>query len=294
MLGLAMVATAAVAQTTSTYNAPFAGETHTYNVTSTHTGQSTSWYVATNANGTKAAYGNASVYTFVSPTGTVSDGVQSGTALTLVQIKWGTGVTVGQTYYVFFEAEKEGCTNRMALPVNISESDYKFNATAFNVTGAANYGTASKGDGDIKANDCPSDVVNPVWNGSSQADLGTTEVVFKVLRQVSLKAWQFGYAITGLASSDIESMKVVRSGGTEITVATTATTINMNAADDYALIYIKVKNNNTGTANTVNFALTVANTKDADNNSDYITTDADNKATYTIKAMPVVSGFGGI
>lgn len=300
---VALWGTAAKAQTSSTYQAPFKGSTHTYTANGTaYTGLTTTWYVATDNIGNKAEYGNGNIYTFAeTPTGaTITGGVLSGTNKSSVKIKWENGAVLSTQYYVFFEVEKDGCTNRMALPVTISESDFKFNALVYNVTGADNEFAATKDGAGIFSEGCPDDVDNPIWVGSAQSDLGTTVVTFKVDRQPSghNKAWQFGYKITNATGGTLTNLKNVKivSPNTSVLysgLASSGTVTNkLTATDNYAIVYVEVANNNLGNMSVVNFSLVPADTKDADSNPDYTATD--NTATYTIKAMPIVSGFGGI
>jgi len=277
----------------STYFAPFRGQTHIYNATVTDgAGLATRWYVATDADGTRA---NHTVdYTMTAASGSYNAGAQawSGTGVYSVSITWGTALAVGTKYYVFLEVDDavSGCTNRMAREVTIASD---FNALAYNVTGAANPFTVNQGDPSIKAADCPDDVVNPIWSGTGHTDIGTTTVVFKVERQFSIVAWQFEYSINnnGAALSGINNIRIVNESNTELYTGTNATgTINLAADQDFALVYVRMNNQQGATIN-IDFDLVIAggNTKDADNNLDV---SADN-ATYTIQPLPVITGFGG-
>jgi len=275
-----------------TWNEPFRGEEHTYTATVTDGGTlATRWYVATDVNGTKATHGTD--YTITAASGALSVDHWAGTGVYSVDITWGAAISVGATYYVFLEVDDavSGCTNRMASLITIASD---FNVLAYNVTGSADPFTAGQGDGDIKALDCPDDIVNPVWDGDSHTNIGTTEVVFKVERQFSLLGWQFEYSINnnGAALSGISNVRIVNASNTELYNGTNSTdVISVAAAQDFALVYVTMNNLQGATIN-IDFDIIIANnlTKDTDN---YLDTSADN-TTYTIRPIPVITNFGGI
>ena len=277
----------------STYLLPYRGATQTYTASVTDPGNNNPvrWYVATDVNGsTKAVYG--SDYTFVTAGYNAANDRLEGTGVYSVDIKWGTGLTVGTNYYVFLEVDDDvtHCTNRMALQVKIAAG---FNALVADVTGTANPGTVDPAT--VSTSSCPDNVINPLWNGTGHTNIGYSELIFRVNRQSSLLAWQFEYQITEKTSKPItiQNVRVVNKSGSDVYTGTNATgTINLASSDDYALVYVRVTNQQ-GVILDINMDLITANskTKDADNNLDNKV--ADNAVDHTINAMPAITGFGG-
>ena len=279
----------------STFNLPYRGATHTYSATVTDGGapNPVRWYVATDAEGKfKASEGTD--YTFITPGYNAANQQLEGSAVYSVQLTWGTTIAVNSTYYVFIEVDDDvtNCSNRMALPVTVTAD---FNALAYNVTGSATPGTIVPGAGsDIITETCPDDVVNPIWNGVGHTDIGTTEMVFRVQREHSLLAWQFGYNITEATSQafTVTNVRMVNESGAQIyNAANAAATITGIASNqNYVLVYVKVANQqNINLA--INLNLVSATTHDSDNNID--SSVADNLATHTIRSMPAITGFSG-
>ena len=291
LITLLLLFVAGVSKAQGTWDAPLQGEQHTYTASVTDgSGLATRWYVATDASGTKAAYNT--VYTITAASGALNVDEWDGTGVYSVDITWQTGLVVGTNYYVFLEVDgAEGCTNRMASKITIASD---FNALAYNVTGSADPFAASQGDGDIKPEDCPDDIVDPVWNGvDGHTDIGTTEVVFKVERQFSIVGWQFQYSLNddGAALSGINNVRIVNADNTElVNNSSSGGTVSLASDQDFAIVYLKMDNVQGATIN-IDFDIVISggNTKDDDGNLD---SSADN-ATYTIKPIPVITDFGG-
>lgn len=109
----------------STYLRPQAGGRHVYTAMFDTGGYLTRWYVATDREGTRAKYNDVYYFDYVNfGEGIEYDGESQalvGTDLKAVSIQWGTDISVGDVYYVFVEVEGNGCTNRMAVKVTVSE-----------------------------------------------------------------------------------------------------------------------------------------------------------------------------
>ncbi len=281
----------------STHTLPYKGFEHNYNAIVTDGALlTTQWYVATDRDGTKAV--ESTDYDISSTVGgawSAGDNAWTGIGVYSVDITWSTSLLVGDMYYVFMEvydAVGSTCRNRMAMEITIAGD---FNVLAYNVTGAADPAVAEYGDSDIIAQDCPDDIVNPLWNDPGHTDIGTTTVFFKVERQFSVLAWSFEYSLNdnGGALSGINTILIEDEGGTEKVNSSSAVTgvVNMAADQDYALLTLKMDNVEGATIN-IDFDIIIANgdTKDADDNVD---ASADN-ATYTILPIPVITGFDGL
>ncbi|HKM93334.1 MAG TPA: hypothetical protein VJY41_06765 [Prolixibacteraceae bacterium] len=281
------------------YLNPLQGSTHTYTATVTDGGSPNPvrWYVATNAAGTsKAVHG--SDFTF-NTAGYVAGTQQlEGNAVYEVEIEWGTALAGAANFYVFIEVDDDQtlCTNTMGLHVQIASD---FNAVAYNVTGAALPGTANPASPttDIITDDCPS-VIDPIYNlvTGGHTNIGNYEVVYRVNREFSLLAWQFEYQLSEQAAQAfaVESIRMVNESGSTIYNGTNLTGIIPVANDqDYVLVYVTITNQQGATLD-MDFNLLTAggNTKDASNNVDGNT--ADNLASFKIKAMPAITGFGGM
>jgi len=280
-----------VAVKAQTYLQPLPGGTYTYTATVTDPGNNNPvrWYVTTDATGLTRAI-SPDDFTFVTGGYDAADRQLEGTAVYSVQITWGTGITDGSNFYIFLEVDDDvsGCTNRMALHVQTAAD---FNAVVADVSGSATPGTVDPLT--IDGTTCPDDPQNPIFGSY---DAGYTELVFRVNKQFSLLAWQFGYAVTEGTSKafTIENLRVVDEGGTVLYTGTSATgTINtLDAGDDYALVYIQITNQ-PGVELDINLDLvtTGSATRDAGGNAD--SNAADNNADHTIQPMPVISGFTG-
>lgn len=277
----------------STYLLPFRGATQTYTATVTDPGNNNPvrWFVATNATGTTRAV-HGTDYTFVTAGYNSGNNQLQGTGIYSVDIRWGAGVAVGTNYFVFLEVDDDvtACTNRMALQVAITAS---FNAILADVSGVANPGSVDATT--VPLSSCPGVVINPLWNGTGQTDIGYSELVFRVNREFSQLAWQFEYRVTEATSKPIavQNVRVVNASGTQVYTGTNATgIINLASTQDYALVYVRVTNQQ-GVVLGINMDLITAgnNTKDAGNNAD--SKSADNSADHTIDPMPAITGFGG-
>lgn len=277
----------------STYLLPNRGVRHTYTATVTDPGNNNPvrWYVATNATGSAHAV-HGTDYTFVTGGFNAANNQLEGTGVYSVDITWGTALTLGTNYFVFLEVDDDvtHCTNRMAIQVTISSS---FNAILADVTGAVSPGTVDPTV--VPASSCPGDVINPLWNGVSQTDVGFTELVFRVNRQYSLSAWQFEYRLSEGNSRPITvtNVRVVNESGTQIYSGTNTTgIINLASSSNYSLVYVRVANQ-PGVMLDIDMNLLTAgnNTKDADSYPD--SNNSDNSADHTIEPMPAITGFGG-
>ncbi|MCL3782719.1 hypothetical protein EMN47_20220 [Prolixibacteraceae bacterium JC049] len=281
----------------STYNAPWPGATHTYSITlpDNSVQNPVRWYVASATDGTKATYNT--VYTFVTSGYSSSNDQLEGTGVYSVQITWATNVPLDTDYYVFFEMDSDGCTNKMALPVHTVANG--FNAMAYNVTNVsdpANYGTDTSGGSGTNQESCPADPSNPIWNGTGHTNIGSTELIYRVERHNSNNKWNLSYALTETNSVafTVEQVRVLgEDNSTQLATftaasGTTATDV-IDANQDYVLVYVKVANQQ-GTSLDINFS--VANSKDAVTNT-VDTNAADNAVLHTIKTMPTISGFSG-
>lgn len=281
----------------STYLNPWRGATHTYTAAVTDAGNDNAvrWYVTTNASGTtKAVHG--SDFDFITSGYNAGTDQLEGTAVYSVQIQWGTTIAEAANYYVYLEVDDEtsGCTNRMALHIQIAAD---FNALVYDVTGSASPGTVDPNTAasDVEDETCPDDVTDAVWNGTGHSDIGYSELVFRVERQFSVLAWQFEYALSeaGSKAFSIESIRFVDEGGTELYSGTNATgTVSVNSSEDYVLVYVQITNQQDVSLELDMDLLTANNlTKDADDNLDSST--ADNNADHRILPMPAITGFSG-
>lgn len=288
----------------STYDHPWAGATHHYVATVTDPGNDNPvrWWVATDATGnTKAVYNTD--YTFVTAGYNSGNDRLEGTAVYDVQITWGTGVVDGTDYYVVIEVadDASGCTNRMTLDVQIEAA---FNALAWDVTGSATPGTVvigGAGDDTVDPT-CPDGVVNPLWNGTGQTDIGNSEIVFRVNKENTLLNWHFEYEITeGTAQAfTIDSIKFVDDLGASLTLSNqtadlTNGDLSVNSTEDWVLAYVYVRNQ-MGVTLDMNFDLITANNLTYAGSGatiDYDGISTDNNADHTIQPMPVISNFGG-
>lgn len=272
----------------STYLLPARGATHTYNalVNDPEGVNPVRWYVATNADGSiRAIHGKD--YTFLTSGYTSTNGQLQGIGVYSVKISWSEDLAPGTNFFVFFEVDDSasGCTNKMALPVTISTG---FNAIVADVTGSPNPGTVNPST--IPSSSCSGDVINPLWNGVSQTDAGFSELIFRVTRQFSSQDWQFEYQISEESSVPfiIQETRIIGESGTQLYSGSTITgTVNIPANENYALVYVKVANQQ-GIALNINLNLLVENnnTKDAANFHDSNSTD--NSADHTIVPMPAI------
>lgn len=273
----------------STYLLPARGATHTYNalVNDPEGVNTVRWYVATNPDGSiRAIHGKD--YTFLT-SGYNSDNDQlQGNGVYSVKISWSSALVPGTNFFVFFEVDDSasGCTNKMALPVTISTG---FNALVADVTGSMNPGTVDPTT--ISPGSCPGVVINPLWNGVSQTDVGSTQLIFRVNRQFSIQDWQFEYQISEESSVPfiIQETRIIGESGTQLYSGSTFTgTVNLPANENYALVYVKVATQQ-GVALNINLNLLVENnnTKDAANFHDSNSTD--NTADHAIEPMPEIT-----
>ncbi len=284
----------------SDWDAPWRGAEHTYTFTVTDNTNPVRWYVTTGSDGTGLVeYGLATTYSFVTPTGTVTDDVLTGVDEYSVKIKWGAEVPVDTDYYVWMEVDdnSSGCTNKMAVKIHTVAT--AFDALIVNVTdaeGGVDPWTVLAGDASLDGATCPEDPETPINNdgGTDTYDAGQSTIVFRVERQFSLNKWDIGFSITENNSKPFVVEKIVATGDNtgDITVADAATgTVNANAADNKVLVYVTVSNQ-PGVTLDLNFNLVKAQTIDVitsaeDNNG------TNNLATHQIKPMPVINGFTG-
>jgi len=285
----------------SVFNKPWPGATHHYTATVTDPEKDNPvrWWVSTDPLGeTKAVYNTD--YSFVTPGYNATTNRLEGVAAYDVQIKWGTGIANNTDYYIVIEAEEKttGCSNRSTFPVKIQSS---FNALAWDVTGSATPGTIIKGGAGDDTVDptCPDPVVNPLWDGDSPTDIGSSELVFRVNRERSLLNWQFEFEISeGTAQPvTISGIRFVDDTGNTLSVSNQAADltggqVSVNSTEDWVLAYVTVRNQ-PGVTLDINFDLITSNnlTRDAGNNYDNGSTD--NSADHTIQPMPVITNFGG-
>jgi gliding motility-associated-like protein len=272
----------------STYLLPARGATHTYYALVNDPGgvNHVRWYVAKDADGTVHAV-HGTDYTFLtSGFNSTTDQIQ-GTGIYSVKISWGSTLVPETTFFVFFEVDDSvsGCTNRMALPVTISTG---YNAVVVDVTGSADPGTVAPSN--VSPSSCPGEVINPLWNGVGQTDEGFTELVYRVTRQFSNVDWQFEYELSEESGRQIrvENTTVMGESRALLSVGSNAIeTVNVPASENYALIYVKVANQQ-GAKLSVKLNLLVENnnTKDASNFHD--SNSADNSAIHTIDPMPEI------
>jgi hypothetical protein len=301
LLFLLFVAFAFSMYAQSTYNHPWAGATHHYVATVTDAGNNNPvrWWVATDASGnTKAVHGTD--YAFVSAGYDSGDDRLEGTAVYDVQLTWGSGLNDGDIFFVVFEVDDDvsNCTNRMTMQVEI---DAAFNALAWDVTGSATPGTVvigGPGDDTVDPT-CPDQVVNPLWDGDSHTDIGNSQIVFRVNKENSLLAWQFGFDITeGTAQSfTIDSINFVDESGADLTVANqsgdlTGGDVSVNSTEDWVLAYVYIRNQ-MGVTLDINFDLIVTGNRTEDSAGNDDGNPADNSADHTIQPMPVITNFGG-
>jgi hypothetical protein len=279
-----IIAFAADVKAQSTWNHPWPGSTHHYTATVTdpENDNPVRWWVATDATGdTKAVY--TTDYTFV--TGGYNGGNDrlEGTAVYDVQLTWAAAVADNSIFYVVIEVDDNstGCTNRMTVPVQIEAG---FNALVTDL---------------VPDPSCPGDVVNPLWDGTTQTDIGNSELEFRIDRQTSMLNWQFEFDITeGTAQPfAIDSIRFVDDLSNEQTITgqtgdLTGGVVHVNNTEDWVLAYVYIRNQ-MGITLHLNFDLITVNnlTRDAGGNADFIP--ADNHADHTIRPMPVIINFSG-
>lgn len=273
----------------STYLLPARGATHTYNalVNDPEGVNRVRWYVSTNADGSIHAV-HGTDYTFLTSGYNSAIDQLQGIGVYSVKISWSPALVPGTNFFVFFEVDDSasGCTNKMALPVTISTG---FNALVADVTGSLNPGTVDPTT--ISPGSCPGDIINPLWNGVGQTDIGSTELIFRVNRQFSTHDWQFEYQLNEANATPfvIRKVSVIGESGTKLFTGTnTLGTVNAPASENYALVYVEVENQQ-GVALDINLNLLVENNnlKDAANFHD--SNNTDNSADHTIESMPEIN-----
>ena len=265
----------------STWKNPWPGATHSYmaSVIDPENDNPVRWYVTTDAAGTQKALYNTD-YSFVTNGYNAATNQLEGTAVYVVEITWGANLG---NYYIVLEVEDNvtHCTNRMALPIQIESS---FNAFVTDM---------------IADPSCPGDIVNPLWNGSDQTDIGNTELEFRIERQNSMFEWQFEFQISesSFQSFSIDSIRFVSDLGAsvpELNQSANLTTgqVSVDANNDWVLAKIYIRNQ-MGVSLHFNFDLLTNHdlTRDAGNNLDKNL--ADNSADHTIWPMPVITNFSG-
>jgi hypothetical protein len=295
-IALLMLLFTCTAKAQSTFKNPYRGAKHTYTATVTDTGapNGVRWYVATDVNGTKANYGEEYSFNTIGYNATYNALV--GFGVYSVEITWGAEMVIGQKYYVFIEVDDDQslCTNRMALEITASAN---FNALAMDVTGSDNPSTVdpNAADEDIEEETCPDDVINPIWNGTSQTDIGVSEIMFRIDREYSLNAWQFQYTVTEASNQpfEVKNIRFVHGTDPDLYNGPNSTgTIFAGTTQNYVLAYVQITNQMGKTLNIeMNLITKNSLTKDSSNLLD--SKAADNKADHLIKPMPIISGFGG-
>lgn len=284
----------------SNWDAPWRGATHTYTFDVADNTNNVRWYVTTKADGTGLVeHDLATTYSFVTPTGTITDDVLNGVDEYSVKIQWGAEVPVDTDYFVWMEVDDNTsvCTNKMAVKIHTVAT--AFDALIADVTdaeGAVDPWTVLDDDAALDSETCPEDPENPINNdgGTDTYDAGQSTIVFRVERQFSLNAWNIGFEITEANGKTFTVEKIVAEGDDtgNIDVADSATgVINANTADNKVLVYVTVSNQ-PGVKLDLEMKLLKATTIDvttnaADNNSD------NNTATHTINSMPEIKGFIG-
>lgn len=281
----------------SHYQNPIAGYTHTYEAYVTDPGNMNPvrWYVATDVYGLNKAQHGAD-YTFQSPGFSTADKVLLGTGVYSVTIEWGSSLEAGSVFYVFIEVDNylTGCTNRMALPVTVAQS--MFNVLVHNVTASANPGTVnpSDPDSDIETETCPDGIVDAVWDGIGHTNIGYSQLIFRVERDISVLGWQFEYQITETNQTPftIHNIQIVNPGGNLIYSGTDANKVQgVGITSDYVLVYIEIENQQ-GTMLDINFNIVTQNNQTKDTGNSLDANIEDNTARHTLLPMPAISGFG--
>jgi len=276
-----LVAFAVGVKAQSTWSHPWLGATHSYmaSVTDPENDNPVRWYVTTDAAGTiRADY--STVYSFVSEGYNASTKQLEDIALYIVEIEWG---TVAGNYYLFFEVEDRDteCTNRMALPIQI--------VSDFNALVVDNVADPS----------CPDDVVNPLWNGINQTDIGNSRLVFHIERQNSMLDWQFEFEISeqSAKSFSIDSIRFENEVEDQIMILNQAADlkkgeVNVDGNNDWVLAKIYIRNQ-MGVTLDFDFNLLTDNdlTRDAVGNTD--SNPNDNYADHSIWSLPVITNFSG-
>jgi hypothetical protein len=279
-----LVAFAIGAKAQSTWDHPWPGASHFYmaTVTDPENDNKVRWFVATNAAGTIKANYNTD-YSFITDGYNPVTKQLEGTAVYVVEINWGGNIADKTDFYIVLEVDddKSNCTNRMALHV---QTKSVFNAFVSDL---------------IADPSCPEDVVNPLWNGLYQTDIGNSELVFRIERQNSMLDWQFEFGISESSAQpfSIDSIRYVDNMGTVLPVLNQAANltsgeVGVTSNQDWVLARIYIRNQ-MGVTLHLNFDLITANdlTKDSADNLDAILTD--NRADHTIQSMPVITNFSG-
>lgn len=110
----------------STFNNPYRGATHTYNVSvdDSNLSNPVKWYVATDISGTHAEYG--SDFQFVTDGYDETEDALLGTAIYEVELTWGLEVQIETVFYIFVEVADNatGCTNKFALTVTVKDGNH--------------------------------------------------------------------------------------------------------------------------------------------------------------------------
>jgi hypothetical protein len=286
----------------SQWHSPWPGSSHTYTaaVTDPESDNPVRWWVATNPDGTgKAVHGTD--YTFVTAGYNAAEDRLEGVAVYAVAIDWGTGLADGDGFYIVIEVLDGGtlaCANLMALPVQVNTG---FNAYVYDVTGSAIPGTVipgSPGD-DTEDPTCPAPPVNPVWSGTGHTDIGNSQLVFRVGRQLSLLGWQFEFEITEASSQSfsIDSIRFVDESATVLPVSNQPASlvsgeVGVGSSEDWVLAYVYVRNQ-MGVTLQLNFDLITTNNLTRDLANNYDGDSSDNQADHTIQPMPVITNFTG-
>lgn len=292
----------------SSFDAPWPGATHTYdaNVSDPDGDDAVRWYVALDADGTKATYNTHYTFAGTSAAGynAINDQFE-GVAVYSVQIRWEHGVALGTNYFVFIEVDNNttGCTNKMALRIQTVAAP--FNLLVYNVSNADedDYASDESGAPNSHLESCPSDPTNPVFNGGAY-DLGYTELVFRVERQNTTLGWNLHFGISEEAALAfmVDQVRIVGDDvTTQLAIFNDDPTANTNANkagatttgvidgdQDFVLVFVRVRNQ-TGT--TLNIRFSVNNSVDAAGVND--SNIADNWVIHRVKAMPAINGFTG-
>jgi len=274
------------------YQAPWPGSSFKYSFGPMDSGNTTKWYVSTEANVNATPIADPTNHFTISAidgTGaSVTDGVLTGQGVSQVTINWA-GAATG-TYYVYlkvFDGDETQCFNVKGFRVDVVSG--AFNAIAENVTGGTSTDVTKRGEVDdskILATDCPDEsTINPIANDGAYS-LGTTEVVYRVKREFSMNNWHLKFGLS------VGTVKYVYGQDNNEITETATNEYDVSAANDYVLVYVTVPNVEDA-AQDVTLTVDAANTKDlvtttTDQGSTPANDPVDNAATYTIKAIPTI------
>jgi len=272
------------------YQAPWPGSSFKYSFGDLVNTNTTKWYVSRDADVNAAEITDPTDdFTISAINGTnpvFASGVLSGEGISQVTINWA-GKATG-TYYVYlkvFDGDETACFNVKGFRVDVVSG--AFNVFASNVTGGTSLDPLKLGEvvGGIVSTDCPNEsTMNPIFG--TGYSLGTTEVVFKVTRELSMNNWHMKF---GLSHGTVKH--VYGEDNNKIT-ETAINEYDVSAVNSYVLVYVTVPNVEV-LAQTVELTIDENNTQDlvtltTDLSSLPLNDPVDNVGTYTIKAIPSI------